>query len=92
MAVRVIGDASHLGHGTKKIRLKENLGLTAALIRNSLLNTLASLGRTVLNYDPIRFVARDDILRACVPSGVTCPGLAGGTTLVRGRHPANLLL
>jgi hypothetical protein len=76
VAVPVVADAAHLGQGTKRIRLKENLGLTASLIRNSLLNTLAG-PRAVLNYDPIRFVGRDDILPPCVPSGLSCPDWLG---------------
>ena len=77
IAVPIAADAQKLGEGTKKIRLKENLGLSASLIRNSLINYLAGLPRTVLNYDPIRFVAQDDILRSCVPSGLACPDWLG---------------
>jgi hypothetical protein len=73
VAVPVVADAPKLGEGTRKIRLKENLGLSASLIRNSLINYLVGLPRTVLNYDPIRFVAQDDILRSCLPSGLVCP-------------------
>lgn len=73
VAVPVAEGAQSLGSGSKTIRLKENLGLAASLIRNSLLNYLVGLGRTALNYDPIRFIARDDILRGCVPSGIACP-------------------
>ena len=53
VAVPVTADAPKLGNGSKKIRLKQNLGLTASLIRNSLLNYLSGLPRPVLNYDPI---------------------------------------
>lgn len=73
VAVPVVADAPVLGEGTKTIRLKENLGLSASLIRNSLINYLAGLPRTVLNYDPVRFVAQDDILRSCLSSGLSCP-------------------
>jgi hypothetical protein len=73
VAVPVAADAPKLGQGARKIRLKENLGLSASLIRNSLINYLVGLPRTVLNYDPIRFIAQDDILRSCVPSGIVCP-------------------
>jgi hypothetical protein len=73
VAVPVVADVPALGEETKTIRLKENLGLSASLIRNSLINYLASLPRTVLNYDPVRFVAQDDILRSCLPSGLSCP-------------------
>lgn len=73
IAVPIIMDAPKLGVDTKKIRLTKNLGLTAALIRNSIITYLAELPRTVLHYEPIRFVSQDDILRACVPSGLKCP-------------------
>lgn len=73
VAVPVAADAPALGEGTKKIPLNENLGLGAALIRNSLISYLAGLPRSVLSYDPIRFVAQDDILRSCLPSGLVCP-------------------
>ncbi|MGI8960604.1 MAG: hypothetical protein ACR2IV_12725 [Bryobacteraceae bacterium] len=45
------------------IRLKNHLGLAAALVRNALLTYLDGLGRTVLKYDPMRFIARTDVLR-----------------------------
>lgn len=77
IAVPVTADAQKLGEGTKKIPLKENLGLSASLIRNSFINYLAGLPRPVLNYDPIRFIAQDDILRSCLPSGLTCPDWLG---------------
>ena len=77
VSVPVTADAPHLGSGTKKIRLKDNLGLTASLIRNSLINYLAGLPRPVLNYDPIRFIAHEDILSSCLPTGTVCPEWLG---------------
>lgn len=77
IAVPVVADAQKVGDGTKKIRIKENLGLTASLIRNSLINYLVGLPRTVLNFDPIRFVAQDDIFHSCLPSGLACPDWLG---------------
>jgi hypothetical protein len=82
VAVPVTADAPKLGSGSKKIRLKENLGLTASLIRNSLINYLSGLPRPVLNYDPIRFIAHEDILPSCLPAFRQAPlartGLACG--------------
>lgn len=77
VAVPLGPDPDNIGSGAKKIKLKENLGLTAALIRNSLMNTFVKHGRSIQNYDPIRFIAKDDILRSCVPAGVTCPDWLG---------------
>ena len=47
----------------KTIQLKQHLGLVAALVRNALLTYLAGMGRTVLSYEPMRFIARNDLLR-----------------------------
>ena len=77
VAVPVTADAPKLGNGSKKMRLKANLGLTASLIRNSLLNYLSGLPRPVLNYDPIRFIAHEDILPPCLPAGTACPDWLG---------------
>ena len=77
VAVPVTADAPKIGSGSKKIRLKENLGLTSALIRNSLINYLSGLPRPVLNYDPIRFIAHDNILSSCLPAGTPCPEWLG---------------
>ena len=62
LAVSVVANAAFIGN-PKTIRLKENLGLAAALVRNALLTYLAGMGRTVLSYDPMEFIARDDLLR-----------------------------
>ena len=66
-------DAPPLGSRSRKIRLKDNLGLTASLIRNALINYLAGLPRPVLDYDPIRFVSQEDILQACLPANTARP-------------------
>ena len=73
VAIPIAADAPVLGNSKKNIRLKDNLGLTSLLIRNSLLNYVVTLGRPVLLYDPVRFIARDDILRPVFPPAVSCP-------------------
>lgn len=73
VAVPVVAGAPKLGDDSKIIRLSENLGLTAALIRNSVINLLGRIPRAVLKYDPIQFVAQDDILRSSLPSDLSCP-------------------
>ena len=47
VAVPVSAGAPQLGDKPEKLRLKENLGLTASLIRNALINYLAGLPRPV---------------------------------------------
>jgi len=76
-AVPVTAGAPKLGSGSRKIRLKQNMGLTASLIRNSLINYLSGLPRPVLNYDPIRFIAHEDILPPCLPADTPCPEWLG---------------
>jgi len=56
VAVSVTANAALIGK-PKTIRLTENLGLAAALVRNALLTYLAGMGRTVLSYEPMRFIA-----------------------------------
>ena len=77
VAIAVTSDAPKLGTKTRKIHLKENLGLTASLIRNSLINYLAGLPRPVLNYDPIRFISQENLLESCLPAGTECPEWLG---------------
>jgi hypothetical protein len=77
VAVAVKNNAPLLGSRSRKIRLKDNLGLTAALIRNALINHLAGLPRPVLDYDPIRFISQEDILHTCLPAGAICPDWLG---------------
>jgi len=62
LAVSVAADAALIGE-PKTIQLMKHLGLAAALVRNELLTYLAGMGRTVLSYEPMRFIARDDLLR-----------------------------
>jgi hypothetical protein len=91
IAVPIAEGAQNLGEQTKKIRLKENLGLSASLIRNSLINYLAGLPRIVLNYDPIRFVAQDDVMRSSF-SRPYVPELARRAAAIRDGYPTHLFL
>jgi hypothetical protein len=62
LAVSVAPDALLIGE-PETIRIKEHIGLAAALVRNTLLTYLAGLGRQVFSYEPMIFTARDDLLR-----------------------------
>jgi hypothetical protein len=77
VAIAVTADAPKLSTKSRKIRLTGNLGLTASLIRNALINYLAGLPRPVLNYDPIRFISQENILESCLPAGTECPEWLG---------------
>lgn len=76
LCVPVVPEAPNITDTTETIRLLDNLYLCAALIRNALLNYLHQLGRTILGYDPVKFIANgsgEDLLAASVPSGIPCP-------------------
>src|SRR5262249_40126928 len=77
VAIAVAPDALNFSTKIRKIRLKENLGLTASLIRNALINYLAGLPRPVLNYDPIRFISQENLLDSSLPAGAECPEWLG---------------
>jgi hypothetical protein len=68
-AVPVASDASLIGE-PETIRLKEHLSLAAALIRNALVTYFAGLGRTVLSYEPLEVISREDLLRGSCPKGL----------------------
>jgi hypothetical protein len=76
LAVSVLPDAQLIGKA-EIIRLKEHLGLAAALIRNAILNHLVGLGWQVFSYEPMNFVAGDDLLRASLFQGITVPDWIG---------------
>jgi hypothetical protein len=74
--VPVAEEASDLGYRHKTVDLGKDVYLAAALARNSLLNFLHGLGRKILDFDPIEFVAsgsNSDLLAASMPQGVRCP-------------------
>jgi hypothetical protein len=69
LAVPVSQDAPIIGK-PETIRLKDHLELATALIRNALLNRLADLGGTSLDYDPIKVISGRDLLRSSCPAGI----------------------
>jgi hypothetical protein len=72
LAVSVSPDAPLIGE-PEMIRLKDHLGLTAALIRNALMNRLADLGGTSMEYHPIQVIGGKDLLRSSCPDGIAPP-------------------
>ena len=80
VAIPVVKDAPTAGETFATIRLGENLGHAAALIRESLINYLVALPRKVLEQRPVTFLAEgkgDDLLRRSLPKGVDCPQWLG---------------
>jgi len=76
VAVPFVDDAPRLGDGFKIVSLKDQLGITAALYRNALIDHLRSLPRKVLDYFPVSFLAdevRDNLLRHALPIEMSCP-------------------
>ncbi|MBX9581066.1 MAG: hypothetical protein K2X87_12225 [Gemmataceae bacterium] len=67
-----------LGGEPVVIDLRENLYVAASLVRHALLAYLNKLGRTVLHFRPLTFLAGgkgDDYLGSALPPGVPNPGL-----------------
>ncbi len=76
LAVPISPGATPFGK-EETIRLGDHLGLVAALVRNSLLNSAVALGRKSRRYEPIEVVSNKDLLRNACPSGVTPPDWLG---------------
>jgi hypothetical protein len=75
-AVAFIADAPDVGDTFKTVKLKKELGLAAALIRNALINHLHALPRKVYDYRPITFLAdesRENLLKQALPQGTPWP-------------------
>jgi argonaute-like protein len=68
-------DAPTIGDSFREIKLKKNLGLSAALIQNALLNYLHSIGRTILEYIPLTFLSdsQTNFIAASLRKGISCP-------------------
>jgi hypothetical protein len=76
VAVSVAAEAPLIGE-PETIRIKEHIGLAAALIRNALLNRLADLGGTSFDYEPIKVMSRRDLLRISCARGIAPPDWLG---------------
>ena len=75
-AVPFVSPAPDVGDTFKTVKLKNELGLAAALIRNALINHIHALPRKVFEYRPITFLAdesRENLLQQALPVGATCP-------------------
>lgn len=69
-------DTEQIGDRFESLKLGENLSLCAALVRNSPLEYLHSIGRPIYGYRPIRFLAigpNDNLLTRALPSGLSNP-------------------
>lgn len=80
LAIPFVANAPQLGESTKTIKLSKNLQLTAALIRNSLMQFLLALPRRVTHFDPLSFLAdstKENLLAQCLPAGEDCPAWLG---------------
>jgi len=76
LCVPVVPDAPEISDSSATIQLANDLYLTAALIRNALLNHFHSLKQQILTYNPIKFIAegpKNNLLAASVTMGMQCP-------------------
>jgi len=75
-AVPFVSAAPDVGESFKTVKLRKELGLTAALVRNALINHLHALPRKVYDYRPVAFLAdelKENLLQQVLPPGTTCP-------------------
>jgi Piwi domain len=79
-SIRLDGNPSEIGDSTRDIKLSENLGLTANLIRDSLLRYFHRANSEILDFAPIKIVSRKPnlmLLSQAVPAEVKCPDWLG---------------
>jgi hypothetical protein len=75
-AVAVVAGASDVGDSFKTVRLKNELELAAALMRNALISHLHAMPRRVYDFRPVTFLAdesKENLLKKVLPPGAACP-------------------
>jgi Piwi domain len=68
LSVSIIPEGMTLGEKSKTIKLSDDLHLCAVLIRNSLINFLHKNNRKVIKYNPIEFIAKENLLAKILPN------------------------
>ena len=69
----VSDDACPLGE-VQSLRLKDDFGISKALILDAYLRYLHKRGYEIIGYVPLDLLSRDDLLRSSVPDGIPYPG------------------
>ncbi len=75
-AIAYAAGAADLGDDFKTVRIRKDLGLAAALMRNALIGHLHSLPRKVFSFRPITFLAdeaKENLLRKVIPANLVFP-------------------
>lgn len=75
-AVAFLATTPDVGDSFKTVKLKNELGLAAAMMRNALIGHLHALPRKVYDFRPIAFLAdesKENLLKQALPPGATCP-------------------
>lgn len=75
-SVAHVADAPDVGDSFKTVKLKKELGLAAALMRNALIGHLHAMPRKVYDFRPVTFLAnesKENLLRKAIPTGTVCP-------------------
>ena len=84
LALPFVANAAVVGEGVRRIRLQDNLEVSAALIRNALINHLYGLPRKVFRYRPVVFLAdsSQNLLRDAARGIADCPDWLAVTPLI----------
>lgn len=80
IAIPVAENAPKIGEVFRELKLSENLGHAAALIRESLIGFFSAFPRRVFDYRPVTFMGdeeKDNLLRKSLPNGISCPDWLG---------------
>jgi hypothetical protein len=75
-AVAFVVGAPDVGDSFKRVRIKRELLLAAALMRNALIGHLHALPRRVFDFRPVTFLAdesKENLLKKALPTGAACP-------------------
>lgn len=76
LSIATASNVLTVGDKSIQIRLSDNLYITSFLVRNALIDFLHSLGRPILDFSPVEFVAdsqRENFLAKAFPSNIIRP-------------------
>jgi Piwi domain len=80
VAIPFVEHAPKVGETFRQLKLDDNLGHTAALIRESLISFFAAFPRRVFGYQPVTFMGdgdKDNLVVRSLPQGIVCPDWLG---------------
>src|SRR5207249_1375556 len=68
-----VQNAPAVGETQEELPLRQNLGLVAALLRETLIDHFCAMPRPVISHRPITFLGVNDLLREALPERLSVP-------------------